>query len=157
VVAGRLLVRHGPARLARSLQTVAREIRGAAHHAATWRPVVLSSPIVCAGLVGMFLLAARAAGVDAGPTRLLPLAFIVLIAAGLPLNVGGWGPREGVAAWVFAGAGAGAAQGVAVAGAFGVLRLVATLPGLVVLFLEGRAPADPARSRRRAARRRPRW
>jgi hypothetical protein len=136
---------------------VAPEIRGAAHHAATWRAVVLSSPIVCAGLVGMFLLAARAAGVDAGPTRLLPLAFIVLLAAGLPLNVGGWGPREGVAAWVFGAAGAGAAQGVAVAGAFGVLGLVATLPGLVVLFLEGRAPADPARSRRRAARRRPRW
>jgi hypothetical protein len=75
---------------------------------------------------------------------------------GCPSTSGGGAPGR-VAAWVFGAAGAGAAQGVAVAGAFGVLGLVATLPGLVVLFLEGRAPADPARSRRRAARRRPRW
>ena len=44
--------------------------------------------------------------------RLWPLAMLVLLAMVVPLHVGGWGPREGVAAWAFAAAGLGAAQGV---------------------------------------------
>ena len=49
---------------------------------------------------------------------------LVLLAMAVPTNIGGWGPREGVAAWVFAAAGLGAAQGVAVAAVYGVLVLV---------------------------------
>ena len=52
---------------------------------------------------------------------------------GLPLNVGGWGPREGVTAWAFGAAGLGAGRGLAVAVVYGVLSLVASLPGLIVL------------------------
>ena len=48
---------------------------------------------------------------------------------GIPLNVAGWGPREGVAAWAFAAAGLGAAQGVSTAVVYGVMALVASLPG----------------------------
>ena len=59
----------------------------------------------------------------------------------------GWGPREGVAAWAFAAAGLGADQGVATAMVYGVMALVASLPGAVVL-------AVLAASRRRAGRRR---
>ena len=44
-------------------------------------------------------------------------------------NIAGWGPREGVAAWAFAAAGLGAAQGVATAVVYGVMVLVASLPG----------------------------
>ena len=47
---------------------------------------------------------------------------LVLLAMVVPLNVGGWGPREGVAAWAFAAAGWGAAQGVAAATAYGCWR-----------------------------------
>jgi bacteriorhodopsin len=57
----------------------------------------------------------------------------VLVAAAIPLNVAGWGPREGVAAWAFASAGLGAAQGATVAVLYGVLALVAVLPGGVLL------------------------
>ena len=63
----------------------------------------------------------------------------------VPLNVGGWGPREGVAAWAFAAAGLGAASGVAAAAAYGVLGLVATLPGGVVLAADRILRARPGR------------
>ena len=55
----------------------------------------------------------------------------------VPTNIAGWGPREGVAAWAFAAAGLGAAQGVATAVVYGVMVLVATLPGAVVLVATG--------------------
>ena len=64
--------------------------------------------------------------------ELLPLMVLALLAMALPLNIGGWGPREGAAAWAFASAGFGAHQGVATATAFGVLMLIATLPGAIV-------------------------
>ena len=107
------------------------------------RPVLVASLLAVGGYVGMFLLAARAAGVHGPPQRLLPLALVVLLAAAIPLNVAGWGPREGAAAWVFAAAEWGAAAGAAVATAFGVLTLVAVLPGAVVLLAGRRQP--PAR------------
>jgi hypothetical protein len=69
---------------------------------------------------------------------------VVLLAAGLPTNVAGWGPREGVAAWVFAAAGLGGAAGVTTAVVYGVMALVATLPGVVVL-LSGYQMTDRAR------------
>jgi hypothetical protein len=65
---------------------------------------------------------------------LLPLAVLVLVAAGLPLNLAGWGPREGMAAWAFAAAGLGASQGVATAVAYGAMVFVANLPGAVLLL-----------------------
>jgi hypothetical protein len=58
-----------------------------------------------------------------------------LLAMAVPTNIGGWGPREGVAAWLFAAAGLGADQGVATATVFGVMVLVASLPGAVVLVV----------------------
>jgi glycosyltransferase 2 family protein len=74
------------------------------------------------------------------PLQLLPLGLVVLLAAAIPLNVGGWGPREGAAAWVFAATEWGAAAGASVATAFGVLTLVAVLPGAVVLLAGRRQP-----------------
>ena len=128
--------------------------RGALLQPATLRPVLLASLLVVGGHVGMFLLASRAAGVDGSPLELLPLALIVLLAAAIPLNVGGWGPREGAAAWVFAATGWGAAAGASVATAFGVLTLVAVLPGAVVL-LAGRRQPRPRGLRPGAPRREP--
>ena len=58
---------------------------------------------------------------------------LALLAMALPLNVGGWGPREGVTAWAFGAAGLGAAQGLTVAVVYGVLAFAASLPGVGVL------------------------
>jgi uncharacterized membrane protein YbhN (UPF0104 family) len=135
LLTGRGVAGHGPARLGRALRGAAAEIRQAVLQPATWPAVLLASLLVVGGLLGTFLLAARAAGVHAPPLQLLPLALVVLLAAAVPFNVAGWGPREGVAAWVFAAAGWGAGPGTAVATAFGVMTLVATLPGAVVLLV----------------------
>lgn len=107
-----------------------------------WPAVALASALVVAGHALTFLIAARAVGVTAPVSELLPLALLVLLGAALP-NVGGWGPREGVTAWAFAAAGLGASVGVATAVAYGVLVFVATLPGAAVLVAGSR--------RRRAA------
>ncbi|KKD09769.1 hypothetical protein TN53_00260 [Streptomyces sp. WM6386] len=96
--------------------------------------VVLSSAVVLAGHLAMFVLAARVAGSAASVAVLLPIAVLALLAMGLPLNVGGWGPREGVTAWAFGAAGLGAGSGLAVAVVYGVLSLAASLPGVIVLL-----------------------
>ena len=77
-------------------------------------------------------------------STLLPLVLVVLVAAGLPLNLADWGPREGMAAWAFAVSGLGAATGVATAVAYGAMVLVANLPGLVVVLASGRTATAPA-------------
>jgi uncharacterized membrane protein YbhN (UPF0104 family) len=97
-----------------------------------WPAVATASALVVAGHAVTFLIAAHAAGVSAPPSRMLPLALLVLVAAALP-NIGGWGPREGMTAWAFGAAGLGASQGVATAVVYGVMVLVASLPGAAVL------------------------
>ena len=93
-----------------------------------------------------FLIAARTAGTTAPLSRMLPLALLVMLAMVLP-SVGGWGPREGVTAWVFGAAGLGAEQGVATAVVYGVMVLVASLPGaaflVVAWFRRTRPPGRP--------------
>lgn len=103
---------------------------------ASWPGVVVASLLAVAGHVATYVLAARAVGVTASTTTLLPLVLVVLVAAGLPTNVAGWGPREGAAAWTFGAAGLGAEQGVAAAVAYGVIVAVASLPGAVVLAVD---------------------
>jgi len=105
-----------------------------------WLSVVVVSAAVVAGHVATFLIAARTAGSNAPLSRLVPLTLLALLAMALPLNVAGWGPREGVAAWAFAAAGLTAASGVATAVTYGVLVFVASLPGAVVLLLRWRPP-----------------
>src|SRR3954454_5180347 len=146
----RSLARHGPARLARSLRAAAAEGRDALLHPRIWPGVTVASLLVVLGHTGTFLLAAAAVGVPLSPARLVPLALVVLLAGSVPLNVGGWGPREGVAAWAFAAAGLGADGGVAVATAFGVLTVVAALPGAVVLLLGWLRPRWTSAQTRRA-------
>src|SRR5689334_7773453 len=81
----------------------------------------------------MFVVAARAAGSHAPFLRLLPLMMLALFAMTLPVNIGGWGPREGVTAWAFGAAGLGATQGLTIAVLYGLFAFVAALPGVVVI------------------------
>jgi glycosyltransferase 2 family protein len=97
-----------------------------------WPGIAGASALILTGHAATFLLAARTAGVTAPPTQMLPLALLAMAAMVLP-SVGGWGPREGVTAWAFAAAGIGAGRGVATAVVYGVMVLVSTLPGAVIL------------------------
>ena len=114
--------------------------------------VLLLSVVALAGYLALFVVAARAAGSHAALRDLLPLLVLGLLAMALPLNIGGWGPREGVTAAAFGTVGFGAAQGLTTAVVYGVLSLIACLPGAVVLVLSvTRAAAARRASGRRAA------
>ena len=94
---------------------------------------------VGAGRAGaVFVVAVQATGTELPVGRLLPLAMVVLLASAVPANIAGWGPREGAAAWAFGAVGLSAAEGVTVAVVYGVLALVATLPGAVILVADRR-------------------
>jgi glycosyltransferase 2 family protein len=105
-----------------------------------WLPVLVASAVAASGHIAIFLIAAASAGVPASPALLLPVACVVLLVAAVPVNLAGWGPREGAAAWAFGAAGLTASQGVTVAVGYGVLAFVATVPGLVVLLARRRTP-----------------
>ncbi|WUB43152.1 flippase-like domain-containing protein [Streptomyces griseorubiginosus] len=122
-------------RRGRALRATLAEAREALLSRRNWPGVTLSSALVLAGHLGMFVLAARIAGSDASVAALLPLAVLALLAMGLPLNIGGFGPREGVTAWAFAATGLGAEAGLATAIVYGVLSFVASLPGAAVLVV----------------------
>lgn len=113
----------------------------------SWPGVLVASLVALTGYVATYVVAARAVGVQAPVSTLLPLVLVVLVAAGLPLNLAGWGPREGMAAWAFAVSGLGAATGVATAVAYGAMVLVANLPGLVVALASGGPTPVPAATR----------
>lgn len=122
------------------LLSLVRRVRGAPGHDArlvlapsVWPRLVVASALAVGGHVATFLLAARSVGSTAPTLRVVPLALLVLVSAGLPVNVAGWGPREGAAAWVFGAAGFGAGLGVSAAAVFGVLALASSLPGAALL------------------------
>jgi len=98
--------------------------------------------LVVAGHTATFVIAARVAGCTAPLGELVALLMVVQTAVVIPLSVGGWGPREGAAAWAFAAAGLGAATGVTVATLYAVLMLAAVAPGAGLLS------ADAVRRRR---------
>jgi glycosyltransferase 2 family protein len=103
-----------------------------------WRgtsPAVLGlSLLALVGYLGLFLVAARTVGVTAPTVEVLPLLVLALFVMGLPVNVGGFGPREATAALAFGAVGLGAAAGLSTAVVYGVLTMVSTLPGALVLL-----------------------
>ncbi|BDZ52065.1 hypothetical protein GCM10025867_43060 [Frondihabitans sucicola] len=96
---------------------------------------IVSSVIVVGCHVSVFAIASAAVGASPTPSTLLTLAVVILMASSLPLNVGGWGLREGAAGWAFAAAGLGASSGVAASTLFGVLAIVGVVPGAVATVL----------------------
>ncbi|MDQ1616538.1 MAG: hypothetical protein QOJ60_2477 [Actinomycetota bacterium] len=145
VLVARVRPAGGWSRWARFRNAVAADVRDGMLARRAWLGIVLASALVVAGHAVTFLIAARTAGIAAPPSRMLPLALLVMLAMVLP-SVAGWGPREGVTAWVFGAAGLGADRGVATAVVYGVMVLVASLPGAVVLLVAWvRRSGDPGR------------
>jgi len=132
LLAGRTWPGDGRSPLVRVRRTLGGDLRGIMRMRGALPAIALTSALVVLGHAATFLLAAHAAGSTAPPSRLLPLALLAMLAMVLP-SVAGWGPREGATAWAFAAAGLGAGLGVATAVAYGVMVLVASLPGAVVL------------------------
>ena len=142
VLAARARPAGGRSRWARIRSTAIGDIRDGLLGERAWLRIGLASALVVAGNAATFLIAARTAGTTAPPSRMVPLALLLMLAMVLP-GVAGFGPREGVAAWVFSAAGLGAERGVATAVAFGLMVFVASLPGAVVLALAWMHRARP--------------
>ncbi|HTR92025.1 MAG TPA: lysylphosphatidylglycerol synthase transmembrane domain-containing protein [Trebonia sp.] len=134
-------------RLHRAARAVAADLRFCLLEPGVWPRLTLASVLVVAGHTAMFVFAARVAGCTAPLGELVALLMVVQTAAVIPLSIGGWGPREGIAAWAFAGAGLGAATGVTVTTLYAVLMLVAVVPGAGLLLKDAvrrrRGPGHP--------------
>lgn len=107
-----------------------------------WPRQLAGSLLVVLSYALVFVCAARTIGVTLPLGTLLALVPPVLMAMVIPLSFAGWGLREGAAALVWGLAGLAPAEGVAVSMAYGLLVLVASLPGALCL---------PGPSRRAAA------
>jgi glycosyltransferase 2 family protein len=114
--------------------TLAGDIRALALGRRAWPGIAFTSALVVCGHAGTFLIAARTAGITAPASQVLPLALLVMLIMVVP-SVGGWGPREGGTAWAFGAVGLGASRGVTTAVVYGVMVLVASLPGAAVVVV----------------------
>jgi glycosyltransferase 2 family protein len=151
LVAGavRFAPRTGLSRTAHAWRVAASDVRHGLLARRAWPAITAASLVTVVGHVAVFGIAAHAVGAHVSLRALMPLALLVLVAAALPTSIGGWGPREGVAAWAFASAGLGADHGVATATAFGMLMVIATLPGAIVIvtgIVRGRATSEPTQT-----------
>jgi uncharacterized membrane protein YbhN (UPF0104 family) len=126
--------RLGRSRPARAARVIATDLRRGLLVRGVWPRLTLASVLVVAGHTATFVIAARIAGSTAPLGELIALLMVIQIAAGIPLSIGGWGPREGAAAWAFAAAGFGAANGVTVSTLYAVLMLAAVSPGAGLLL-----------------------
>jgi uncharacterized membrane protein YbhN (UPF0104 family) len=134
VLVGRLRPGRGGSTWAKVRNALARDVRDVALARRAWLGIVVASALVVCGHALTFLIAARTAGITAPPSHVLPLALLVMLIMVVP-SVGGWGPREGGSAWAFAAVGLGAGRGVTTAVVYGVMVLVSTLPGAIVLVV----------------------
>jgi glycosyltransferase 2 family protein len=118
--------------------SLAGRIRGDAHTAVLAPGAFLfhlvTGLLMVASYIAVFVAAARAVGVETPLLHLLPLVAPVLMTMLIPLSVAGWGLREGAAALLWGGVGLAAADGVLVSIAYGVLVLVSSFPGGIVLL-----------------------
>jgi uncharacterized membrane protein YbhN (UPF0104 family) len=120
----------------RARRAAARELvalRTAFAAPATIAVTIAASIVVVAAHTLSFVVACLAVGVRATPRELMAVALVSLLAASIPVNIGGWGPRETAASWAFAAVGLGADAGVAASTTFGVLTTLAVLPGALVV------------------------
>lgn len=83
-----------------------------------------------------FAFCAIAIGAPLPLVAVLAVVPLILFTMLIPISVSGWGLREGAAAALFPLVGATATQGFAASVAFGLVFIVAVLPGIVPLFRE---------------------
>lgn len=81
-----------------------------------------------------FAFCAQAVGLALQPIIVLALVPLILFTMLIPLTISGWGVREGAAAALLPLAGATASEGFAASVAFGLVLLVAVLPGFLALW-----------------------
>lgn len=95
---------------------------------------LMTSCVIVASYLATFVIAARAIGSTTPTTTLVPLIPLVLLTMLVPVSIAGWGVREGAAALLWAAAGLSATEGAAISAAYGLLVLLSSLPGGLILL-----------------------
>lgn len=92
-----------------------------------WSALALAAMVALAGVVAV------AIGVVGSTGDVAVVAIAMLAGMAVPLNIGGWGPREAAGALAALLVGMPPASGVALAAGYGLLVTVSALPGFVML------------------------
>ena len=77
----------------------------------------------------------RTLDVPGGIGVLMTLGVVQLAGMSVPLSIGGWGPREAAGALAASLVGVAPSAGIAMAAGYGLLTMVAVLPGFVALLI----------------------
>jgi len=113
---------------------------------------LLSSTLVVGTYLATYVVAARAVGMSTPLWTLLPLVAPVLLSMLVPATVAGWGVREATAAALWGAVGLTAVDGVAISAAYGILVLLSSLPGTLVLLGTGGSVLGSQVARKRTIR-----
>jgi uncharacterized membrane protein YbhN (UPF0104 family) len=113
--------------------------RAILHDGALPRQIVLNLTITAANIAA-FAFCAHATDTPMSASQAALLVPLILLTMIIPLTISGWGIREGAAAALFPVIGATGAAGLAASTAFGLMFLVSTLPGILVLIAQHRTP-----------------
>lgn len=112
---------------------------------------VAGSVLVWTSLMALFVYASMTAVPGLTTADAVALGAIALIAMSIPLTVGGWGPRESGTALAAMAWGLSGSDGVSAAAAYGVLALLGSLPGAVLVLADvARRPSGGLGPLRRA-------
>lgn len=128
-----------------ALEQFARDARSALLEGSALPIQLATSGFVVASYLVVFLMSARSVGVDTSAPLLLMLAGPVLMTMLVPVTVAGWGVREGAAAALWSVLGLTAADGVAISVSYGLIVLVSSLPGALVVLATLWSDRDPRR------------
>jgi uncharacterized membrane protein YbhN (UPF0104 family) len=99
-----------------------------------WLPQLALSAGTTASILAAFAFSALAIGLSLPFGAIVALVPLILLTMLIPITISGWGLREGAAAALLPLAGATVSESLATSVLFGLLGLVAVLPGLVVVW-----------------------
>jgi hypothetical protein len=93
------------------------------------------STVALLALVALTVVVGRTLDVPGGIGVLMTLGVVQLAGMSVPLSIGGWGPREAAGALAASLVGVAPSAGIAMAAGYGLLTMVAVLPGYVALLI----------------------
>lgn len=91
------------------------------------------SVLALTALLGLTVVVAATIGISGRPGAVATLGVALLAGTAVPLNLGGWGPREAAGALAAVLVGVPPAVGVGYAAGYGLLATVSVLPGFLLL------------------------
>jgi uncharacterized membrane protein YbhN (UPF0104 family) len=140
-----IVARAGPTILRGAVAGFGADLFGALASDGAWLKQGVLNLAIIASYVATFALAAAALGHPLLWIGLITVVPVVLFSMVVPVTIGGWGVREGLAAGLWPLLGLDAATGFATSVLYGLIVLAGSLPGAALLVFRRLDGADPAR------------